>query len=80
MNAMQNKAAVTSGVYTRLETIRMSQPERMHAYASMRQGELVAELVLRAAADMRAVAQLAESAGASLAHAVKSMFAKHAKH
>ena len=80
MNAIQDKAAVTSGVYTRLESIRMSEPERMHAYASLRQGELVAELVQRAAADMRAVAQCVEGAGASLANAIKAMFARHAKH
>jgi len=80
MNAIKDKAADRSGVYARLDTIRMSELQRTHAYASLRQGELVAELVLRAAADMRAVAHYVEGAGAGLANAIKAMFAKHVKH
>jgi hypothetical protein len=52
----------------------------MHAYASLRQGEGVAELARRAATDTRAVAQFVEDAGGSLANTVEAMFAKHVKH
>lgn len=80
MKATTDKAADRSRVYTRLDTIRMSELERRHAYASLRDGELIAELVLRAAADMRAIAQCVEGAAVSLASGIKAMLAKPVKH
>ncbi len=80
MKAMTDKAADRSNAYAGLETIPMSADERAHAYASLRNGERIADLVLRAAADMRAVGQFAERAAASLAGAFKAMLAKPVKH
>jgi hypothetical protein len=58
----------------------MSEQERRHARASLRDGELIADLVLRAAADMRAIARCIEHAAVSLARGIKAMLAKPAKH
>ena len=80
MENLTDKAADGSSVHTHLETIPMSADQRAHAYTSLRNGELIADLVLRAAADMRAIGQIAERAAASLASAFKAMLAKPAKH
>jgi hypothetical protein len=80
MKAMTDKAADRSRANIRLETIRMSELERRHAYAGLRDGELIAELVLRAAADMRAIAHGVEHAAVSLATGIKGIFAKPVKH
>jgi hypothetical protein len=56
MKATTDKAADRSSVHNRLDAMCMSEEDRRHAKASMRDAELVAEIVLRAAADMRAVA------------------------
>ena len=80
MKAMTDTAADGSAVHTRLGTIRMSELQLRHARASLRDGELIAELVLRAAADMRAIGQGIGHAAASLANGIKAMFAKPVKH
>lgn len=80
MKTMTDKAAHRSSVYTDLDTIRMSELKRRHAYASLRDGELIAELVLRAAAEMRAIARGVEHAATSLARGIKTMLAKPVKH
>ncbi len=80
MKAMTDKAADWSSIHARLDTIPMSQSERAHAYTSLRNAELIADLVLRAAADMRAIGQIAERAAAGLASAFKTMLAKPVKH
>ena len=80
MKAITDKAADRSNVYARLDTIQMSELERRHAKASMRNADLIVELVLRAAADMRAVAQGVVHAAASLASGIKATLAKPVKH
>jgi len=80
MKVTTNKATDGSGVFTRLDTIRMSELERWHANASLRDGELIADLVLRAAADMRAIARCVERTAVGLASGIKAMLAKPAKH
>ncbi len=80
MKATTDKEVDRSSVFTRLDTIRMSEQERRHAKASLRDGELIAELVLRAAADMRAIARCVEYAAVSLASGIKAMLAKPVKH
>lgn len=80
MNAMTDKASNRSSVFTRLDTIRMSQEQRRQANASLRDAELIAGLVLRAAADMRAIARGVEHAAVSLASGIKAMFARPVKH
>ncbi len=80
MKATTDKAADRPTVFTSLDTIRMSKQERRHAYASLRNGELIAELVLRAGADMRAIARCVEYAAVSLASGIKAMFAKPVRH
>ena len=80
MKVTMDKAADSPSVYTRLDTIRLSEQERSHAYASLRNGEFIAELVLRAAADMRAIARGVEHAGVGLASGIKAMLAKPIKH
>jgi len=77
---MTDKTAGSSEVDTLLDTIRMSAEDRSRAYASLRSGELAAELVLRAAADMRAIVQIVERAAASLVRACKAMLAKPVVH
>jgi hypothetical protein len=69
-----------SQVYARLDTIRMSALERRHVYASLRDGERIAELLLRAAAGMRAIARYVERACASLVGGIRTVFAKPVKH
>jgi hypothetical protein len=80
MTATTVKSADVTGARTRLDTIRMSADQRRHAYASLGNAELIAELVLHAAADMRAIAQFVEGAGASLAGGIKALVAKPVKH
>ena len=80
MKTTTDKEVDRSSVFTRLDTIRMSEQERRHAKASLRHGELITELVLRAAADMRAIAQCVEGAAVSLASGIKAMLAKPVKH
>ena len=80
MNANTDNAVDRSGVYTCLEKIRMSERERWHARESLRDGELVAELVLRAAADMAAIARGIAHAASALAGGVKALLAKPIKH
>jgi hypothetical protein len=58
----------------------MSELDRRHAYASLHNGELVAELVLRAAADMCAIARYVERAAVGLVGGIRTMFAKPLKH
>jgi hypothetical protein len=77
---MTDKAADESNVYARLDTILMSEPERRQPKASVRNAELIVDLVLRATADMRAVAQGVEHAAAALASGIKMMLAKPVKH
>ena len=80
MKAITDKAADRSNVYGRLDTIQMSELERSRAKASMRNADLVVELVLRAAADMRAVAQGVAHAAAGLASGIKTTLVKPIKH
>lgn len=80
MKTTTDKAADRSSVYTRLDAIRMSEEDRRHAKASMRDAELIADLVLRAAADMRAVAQGVAHAAAGLVSGIKAMLAKPVEH
>ena len=80
MKARTDNAADRSHVLARLDTIRMGEQERRHAYASVREGELIAELVLRAVADMRAFARGVEHAAVSLVSGIKTMLAKPVKH
>ena len=54
--------------------------ERWHAKASMRNADLIVELVLRAADDMRAFAQGVVHAAISLASGIKATLAKPVKH
>jgi len=79
MKAMKDQTADKSNLHARLDTIRMSEEQRSHAYTSLHNGELVAELVLRAVADMRAIAQFAGRAAANLMGAIKAMLAKPAQ-
>jgi len=80
MKVTTDKAADSSSVYTRLDAIHMSEEDRGHAKTSMRDAELVVELMLRAAGDMRAVAQGVAHAAAGLASGIKAMLAKPIKH
>lgn len=80
MSSMTDKTADRSSLHTRSDTMRISEEERRHAYASLRKGELAAKLVLRAAADMRAIAQRMAHAAAGLASDIKAMLAKLVKH
>lgn len=80
MKAKTDKAACRSNVSTRLDTIRMSELERRQAYSSLRNGELMADLVLRAAAEVHAVARYLEHAAVSLASGIRALVAKPVKH
>jgi hypothetical protein len=80
MKPTTDNAADKSSAVTRLDTIRMSKEQRRQAYASLHDAELIAELVLRAVADMRAIARGVEHAAASLASGIKAMLAKPVKH
>ncbi len=80
MNTNTDNAIDRSGVYTCLDKIRMSERERWHARESLRDGELVAELVLRAVSDMAAIARGIGRAVSSLAMAIKALLAKPVKH
>lgn len=80
MKAITEKTAGESSICTRLDTIRMSEYERRRAYASLRDGELTASLVLRAVADMRAIAQGIAHAAVGLARRIRVTLAKPVKH
>jgi hypothetical protein len=69
-----------SGVYTRLDSICMSESERCSAEASLRDGELIAALVLRAADTVRGLAQSLALAASTLASGIKSTLTKPVKH
>jgi hypothetical protein len=80
MKTRSDDIANRSSLEIRLDTIRMSELDRRQAYASLRNAELVAGLVLRAAADMRAIARGVEGVAAGLAGGIKGLFAKPVKH
>ena len=80
MKGMTDKATYRSSLDIRLDTIRMSELDRRQAYASFRNGELIAALLVRAAADMRAIARYVEHAAVSLAGGIKAMLEKPVKH
>jgi hypothetical protein len=80
MKTMTDKTTDRSGIHTSLDSIRMSESGRRHAETGLRNGERIAGLVLRAAADMHALARYAEHAAASLAGGIRTMFAKPVKH
>jgi len=80
MKATTNKAAGGSSVYAWLDTIRLSDADRRNAYFSLRNGERIAEVMLRAADLLRGIARCAEHAAASLASSIKAMLAKPVKH
>ena len=68
-----------SDIYRSLDTVRMSNADRRHARASLRDAELIADLLFRAAADMRSIAGFVEHGAMNLANAVRAIFAKPAK-
>ncbi len=76
MKAMTDTAVDRSSAYARLDAMHISEEERRLAKASLRQGELIAELLLRAVADARAITQGVEHAAVSLANGVKTLFAR----
>ena len=78
MKATTNKAVFNSAIC--LDAIPMNAYERRRANASMRQGELFADFVLGAAADIAVVAHAIEHAVASVAHAIRALLAKPVKH
>lgn len=78
MNARTHQAR--TDVQVRLDSIRMSELDRRRAYTNLRNGELVAELVLRAAADLRAIAQYAEHAALRLASSIRAMLADFSRY
>lgn len=80
MKDITDKAANRSNVYARLDAIQMSELERWHAKASMRNADLIVELALHVADDMRAVAQGVVHAAISLASGIKATLAKPVKH
>jgi len=80
MKAKTMKAANRSVSLPRLNTIPMSNYERWRANEGLRQGELVAEFVIGAVADLRAVAHGIEHAAASVASGIRAIFAKPVKH
>jgi hypothetical protein len=80
MKTKSDDVANRSSLEIRLDTIRMSELDRRQAYSSLRNAEMVAGLVLRAVADMRAIARGVEYAVASLVGGIKAMFAKPVKH
>ncbi len=65
---------------TCLDGIPMNAYERWRADASLRQGEIFADLALRLATDLGAVAHAIEHGATSVAHAIRAMFAKPVKH
>jgi hypothetical protein len=80
MKATTNNGADRSSALACLDTIRMSEHERRRANAGLRNGELIAELVLRAVAKVRAIARYIEHAAVGLASGIVAMSAKHTKH
>ena len=69
-----------SDIYRRLDAVRMSNADRRHARASLQDGELLADILFRAAADIRAIARYVERGAVNLAAGIKAIFAKPAKH
>jgi hypothetical protein len=69
-----------SDAYRRLDSVRMNPLQRKYARAGLRDGELLAAALLRAADDLRAIGAYAEHALTALAHGAKALFAKPAKH
>jgi hypothetical protein len=80
MTAATDKTADGSSVYGSLDSVRMSQLQRRHARASLNDGELIAGLVLGAAAGMRAIAHSVEHAAVSVASGIRAMLAQPARH
>ena len=80
MKTTTDTTAETSGFVTRLDSIRMGKEQRRQARASLREGELIAELVLRAVADIGAIARSVEHAAVILTSGIKAMWAKPVKH
>ena len=69
-----------SSTYRNLDAVRMGKLERKSAQASLRDGEMIATALMRAAQDLGAIGNFAEHALAGFTHGVKAIFAKPAKH
>jgi CRISPR/Cas system-associated exonuclease Cas4 (RecB family) len=80
MKAATESNANRSDIFKRMDSVRMNKVDRRHAEESLRDGERIAEVLFRAAADLRSIVESVEHAAASLADAVRAMFAKPAKH
>jgi len=80
MTAMPKKTVDRSDVYTLLDTIHMNERERSRARASLRNGEVIAETILRAAADMHSIAQGVRHVAAGMARGIRTLFAKPVKY
>jgi hypothetical protein len=79
MKAATETKAGNADVFRRLDSVSMSKADRQHARASLRDGEFIAEQLMRAAAGIGAVAELLEYAAASTARVIKAMFVKRGK-
>jgi len=80
MTVTTDKTADRSSVYGSLDSIRMSELQRRHARASLRDGEFIAELALHAVAGMGAIARGAEHAAVSMGNGIRAMLAQPARH
>jgi len=80
MKTIIAKADDRSSVYAGLDAMRMSEQERWYARASLRKGEVIAETLLRAAADMHSIAQGVRHVAVGMVSGIKALFAKPVKH
>ena len=80
MSATTDKAIPCPDLLCRLDTVRMSGQQRRQAEASLRDGELVAALVLHLTSDAAAIARGIVHAVSTMANGVKALLAKPVKH
>ena len=78
MKAMTNNAVSNSAIC--LDTVPMNEYSRWRANESLRQSEVIADVVLLVASDIAAGVRAIEHAFASVAHAIRAMLAKPVKH
>jgi hypothetical protein len=77
---MPKKSVDRSSVRTLLGTMHMNEGARSRARANLHSGEVIAETMLRAAADMHSIAQGVRHVATGMARGIRALFAKPVKY
>lgn len=80
MKAMTEKTVDWRVIHRRLDAVRMSEYDRRQARESLRNAEMIVELVLPLVNAIGSIGRAIEHAALGTAHGIKAIFAKPVKH